>query len=269
MSGARAKIRRGYVETRAGQVHYLERDGRAAPIVFLHQTASAAHTYEGVMKSPHLVHRVVALDTPGFGGSFDPPGWPTMRGYANVLREAIDGLGIDRFHLFGHHTGACLGAEMAMMWQDRVASLMMLGPVLMNEAEREQFRGAFQEPFRPVEDGSHLVKNWRYARANNPDCDPEIVHDEVVCMIRAWKGRAQAYSAVSYQDNAKVLSRVKAPILLLTSKTDYFHAEFGRALALRPDAAVATVQGGNFAPMLGGPSIAKAISKFLDSLSDS
>ncbi len=260
------RIRKGYAETPAGEVHYLERAGASPPIVFLHQTASAADTYDHMMASDRLPNRLIALDTPGFGGSFDPPGWPSMGRYAEVVMQALDVLGAERFHLFGHHTGACLGAEMAVRWPERVASLMMLGPVLMTRAEREQFRAGFRQPFAPVEDGSHLVKNWAYARSHNPTVDLEIVHREVSCMIRAWKGRAQAYSAVSYQDGAKVLARVKAPVLLLSSKTDYFYGQFDRALALRPDAAVAMVRGGNFAPMVGASSVVAAVAAFLQGL---
>lgn len=258
------RVRKGYADIDPGEIHYLERSGTRTPIVFLHQTASAADTYDRVLADPRLPGRLIALDTPGFGGSYDPPGWPSMRRYAEILVQALDSLGVKDFHLFGHHTGACLGAEMAVRWPARVRSLMMLGPVLMTAQERDQFRAGFKEPFAPVEDGSHLLKNWNYARANNPDCDLEIVHREVSCMIRAWKGRAQAYTAVSRQDGHRMLARVKCPILLLSSKTDYFYDQFHRAAELRPDAAVAMVRGGNFAPMTGAASVAGAVAKFVE-----
>lgn len=46
----------------------------------------------------------VALDSPGFGGSFLPQGAPSARDYGAWLLEAIDALGIERFHLAAHHT---------------------------------------------------------------------------------------------------------------------------------------------------------------------
>jgi pimeloyl-ACP methyl ester carboxylesterase len=261
-----SSIYKRYADTPAGQVHLLERPGADLPVVLLHQTASSSNTYEEILQAGVGDHRLIAVDTPGFGGSFDPPGLPAMEDYAVQVVAALDALSIPRFHLFGHHTGASLGAEIAVHWPERAASLTLLGPVLMSPDEREQFRDAYQTPFTPTADGAHLLANWRYASQHNADCDPLILHREVLNMARAWQGRAQAYSAVSWQDGEDLLRRVACPILLMSSETDFFHAQFDRATSLRPDAAVAMVDGGNFAPMLGAASITAALARFLDGL---
>jgi pimeloyl-ACP methyl ester carboxylesterase len=261
-----SSIYKRYADTASGQVHVLERPGADLPVVLLHQTASSSNTYEEILKAGVGAHRLIAIDTPGFGGSFDPRGMPSMSDYAEQVIAALDALSVPRFHLFGHHTGASLGSEIAVRWPERAASLTMLGPVLMTPDERKQFRGAYETPFTPVADGSHLLSNWRYASQHNADCDPLILHREVLNMARAWQGRAQAYSAVSHQDGQDLLRRVSCPILLLSSESDFFHAQFDRATSLRPDAAVAMVDGGNFAPMLGAASITTALQSFLDGL---
>lgn len=260
---SRRALRCGYVDTPDGQIHYREVAGTAPAIVFLHQTASSSSSFRRVMERLRLPNRLVALDTPGFGSSFAPRGWPPMADYARWTIEALDALRVRRFHVFGQHTGANVAGELAVRHPDRVRSVTLLGPVPMSAAERREFRKLLSEPIRPRADGAHLLENWGYAARYNPGCDPEIVHDEVVSMLRAWRGRPQAYRAVSFNDSLAVLRRIRAPVLLMTSPGDYFFPRFLEVCAARPDAAAATVGGDNFQPLLDPGGVARALEKFL------
>jgi pimeloyl-ACP methyl ester carboxylesterase len=258
------EIRCGYVDTRDGQLHYREIAGTAPAIVFLHQTASSSSSFQRVMQRLRLPNRLIALDTPGFGSSFAPRGWPSMAEYARWTVEALDALRVRRFHVFGQHTGANLAGELAVRHPARVCSVMMLGPVPMAAPERREFREMLgKQPISPRVDGQHMLENWGYAAQYNPGCDPEILHDETVNMLRAWRGRPQAYRAVSFNDSLAVLRRVRAPVLLMTSPGDYFHARFHQVCAVRPDATIATVGGDNFQPLLDPVGVARAITRFV------
>src|SRR5512144_2358268 len=104
-------ILKGYANIGAGQVHYRRQHGPGRPVVCLHQTASSGAMWVKVMERMSGERPFVALDTPGFGGSFDPPVLPPSIGaYAEWLLEAIDALGIGQFHVLCHHTGACIAA---------------------------------------------------------------------------------------------------------------------------------------------------------------
>ena len=260
-------IRCGYVDTRDGQLHYREAAGTAPAIVFLHQTASSSSSFQRVMQRLRLPNRLVALDTPGFGSSFAPRGWPKMADYARWTIEALDALGVKRFHVFGQHTGANLAGELALRHPARVRSVSMLGPVPMSAAERREFRKMLGErSISPRADGQHLLENWGYAAHYNPGCDPQILHDETVNMLRAWRGRPQAYRAVSFNDSLGVLRRLRAPVMLMTSPGDYFHSRFLEVCAVRPDAAISTVGGDNFQPLLDAAGVARAIERFVGEL---
>src|SRR5205085_8025397 len=129
-------------------------------IVFLHQTALSAKTYDPTLRVLDVPNRLVAIDTPGFGGSYDLEGMPTLEWYADQILATLDALDIRRFHLFGHHTGASLGVEIAARVPNRVLSLMMAGPVFMTPEESAAFIAGYHEPITPQRDGSHLMKNW-------------------------------------------------------------------------------------------------------------
>lgn len=265
--GAKAKVVRcGYADTGAGQIHYREVAGRAPAIVFLHQTASSSASFQLVLERLKLPNRLIAVDTPGFGGSFDPKGWPTLARYASWMLEALDALNLRQFHLFGHHTGANVAAAIALRVPQRVCSVMMLGPAQLSASERLAFRGAFSAPIRPRHDGAHLLQNWAYAADNNPGCSAELLHGEVVSMLRAWRGRGQAYRAVSFDDTGATIRKIRAPLLFMSAPGDYFHPRFAEVCALRPDAAVAMVGGDNFPPLRDASGVARAVEKFVQNL---
>ena len=259
-------IRRSYVDTQHGQIHLHEVAGMDPPIVFLHQTALSAKTYDPLLRALSVPNRLIAFDTPGFGGSYDPEGWPDLEFYAGEIVAALDALGVERFHLFGHHTGASLGIEIAAGAPDRVASLMLAGPVFMTPEEREAFIAGYKDPITPQRDGSHLLRNWGYAATHNPDCDVAILQGAVADLLRAWRGRPQAYMAVAHHDTETRARRLRLPVLLLTTDGDFFRPTFERAIALFPDARQAVTDGDNFPAAADPEGVAAAITAFLETL---
>lgn len=262
----RSTVRKSYVDLADGQLHVREVAGSEPAIVFLHQTACSAQSYDPLLAELDVPNRLVAIDTPGFGGSFDTSGWPSLADYTAWILDGIDGLGIGRFHVFGHHTGSSLAVYLAAHHPQRVLSIMLAGAELMTPEERRQFRQSHGEPIAPQHDGSHLQVNWDYAAGYNAGVPAEIIHDEVVAMLRAWNSRPQAYRAVAASDTPALTAMLKAPVLLLTSPDDYFHAELDRAKAAFPGAAIATTGGANFQPTADPQGVARAMEAFLATL---
>ena len=262
-----AEVKKAYVDTPAGQVHYRYRAGSGVPVVFLHQTASSSAMFEAMMAAYPGEERLVALDTPGFGGSFDPPGQPVIRDYAGWLADAAAALGLDRYHLFGHHTGACVGVEMAAAWPERVASLAIIGPVVLSAEERDTFRELYPKAFRPSPDGAHLQKMWAYVREiGGDDLSLELWQREFTDTSRAWQGHIQVYSTIWDQDFGALLERVSAPLLMMCSPGDVLWPVFDRARHLRPDAEFMELGGTNFQPDQEPARIAEVLAAFLRGL---
>ncbi|HYC02171.1 MAG TPA: alpha/beta fold hydrolase [Azospirillaceae bacterium] len=243
------RIRKAYVDTPAGQVHYRQHGGGSGtPIVFLHQTASSGAMWEEVMRRLPQDRPLYALDTPGFGGSFDPEGFQPMEQYAAWVLAAIDGIGLKRFHICGHHTGACIGVDIAAKNPDRVASLAMIGPVPLTQEERDAFRQHYQKPMSPTADGSYLLQTWEYLRGLGAHSDLTLHHREVVDTLRAWMGRFQVYTAVWDQDFIGLMKQVRCPMHLMCAPDDVLMPFLDRARELRPDATSKVLKGANFEP---------------------
>jgi pimeloyl-ACP methyl ester carboxylesterase len=262
------RVTKAYVDTPEGQVHVHLAAGDDPAIVFLHQTALSAKTYDPTLRVLDLPNRLIAIDTPGFGGSYDLAGMPTLAWYADQILATLDGLGAERFHLFGHHTGASLGIEIAARVPGRVLSLMLAGPVFMTAEESAAFVAGYHEPITPQRDGSHLMTNWGYSAQHNPECDVSIMQDAVADLLRAWRARPQAYMAVAHHDTAARAAEVQAPVLLLTTPGDFFRASFDRAEAIFPHARTTETGGDNFPAAADPHGMAAAIKAFVEALGD-
>ncbi|MBP8233017.1 MAG: alpha/beta fold hydrolase [Rhizorhabdus sp.] len=260
-SARRTILSRGYLDLGDGQLHYVRRHGDGAPIVFLHQTASSSRMWTKVMTRLHNGRPLWALDTPGFGASFDPPCDPTMADYSRWLGEAVDQLaGCGSVHLVGHHTGASIALAYAAANPARVHSLTLFGPAALTEEERSHYASRLGAPFRPNRSGAYLLKNWEYLRVGGADRDIELLHREMMDMMRGWASRPHAYRAVWEQDVAAQLRAIVCPLHLVSSPDDLLFGLFDRTCAVRPDARVTILSGGaNFAPDLNADEVASAL----------
>lgn len=260
-------MKRAYVDTAHGQIHYREAGRAGAPtILFFHQTASSGRMFEGVIARLADRFRCIAFDSPGFGQSFQPESIPSVQWLGLRLVDAIDALGLDRFVLCGHHTGGCVALEIAHAIPQRVQGLSIIGPVTPTAAERTEFSKVFTEPFRPEASGEFLPVAWKYLRMIGAGSSVELQTAELVDHLIAWRTMPMAFSGVWRQDANALLRDVRAPLQLVCSKDDVLWPMFARACELRPDAKTALVEGGDFQPDRDPDGVARALREFATGL---
>jgi pimeloyl-ACP methyl ester carboxylesterase len=117
----------------AGDVaSFVREQGEGAPVVLLHGVPTSSFLYRKVI--PALAEqglRGVAFDFPGLGLAERPEGFDyTWSGLARWTGEAVDALGIDRFHLVVHDIAGPIGCEWAVRSPERVLSLTALNCML-------------------------------------------------------------------------------------------------------------------------------------------
>jgi pimeloyl-ACP methyl ester carboxylesterase len=105
-------LSKGYVPSPFGQLHFAE-CGTGEPVLMLHQTPRSWTEYRDVLPLVGAEHRAIAMDTLGFGASAAPEGPHSIERFADAAEALVDALGLDRFHLVGHHTGGVI-AEAAL-----------------------------------------------------------------------------------------------------------------------------------------------------------
>jgi pimeloyl-ACP methyl ester carboxylesterase len=235
-------MRRGYVDVSRGQLHYRTAGTGPTTVVLLHQTAASGAMYEAFVET-YLAgddatdFRFVALDTPGFGNSFVPPTHFDIGDFALDFLEALDALGVDSFHVLGHHTGVAMAVRLGVIVPERVRSVTMFGPLAITAEQNAEHYRAIQ-PIVYEETGEYLVAVWDYASGApvgsplRPDLD--LHHREVVDKLKAGNRFHEAYEAVFTTDIGADMARVVAPLLLLASEADSLNVYLEQTLAANP-----------------------------------
>jgi pimeloyl-ACP methyl ester carboxylesterase len=144
----------------------------------MHQAGRTGKIFErlGRLLSPH--YRSLMIDLPGFGESDPLPDGFTVADVAASVIEFLDGLGVEKVRLSGHHTGAVIAGEIAATYPERTVALAPTGyPVYQSPEERRQIANSPQK-VRPIltlgghsvpviteysSDGSHILRLFQRA----------------------------------------------------------------------------------------------------------
>jgi pimeloyl-ACP methyl ester carboxylesterase len=248
-----AAVRRGFVDTADGQVHYREA-GSGKPLVMLHPSPGSAKMLEPLIASlASPDRRVLGLDTLGNGDSSPPRVQdPDLAYFVRGHMHAIDALGLERFDLYGSHTGANLACEIAIAQPGRVRRLILDGVSLYAPAERAEMLERYALPVKIDHFGSQIHFLWSFVREAylfwpwyKPDAahargvglpGAEDLHDKAVEVLKAARTYHLSYRAAIAYDKQARLPLVRVPTLLACARTDMLLEYFDRVRALMPSA---------------------------------
>jgi pimeloyl-ACP methyl ester carboxylesterase len=165
-----------------------------------------------------------------FGASYSPSYQPSgIKYYIDVFMVLVKHLGISKFHVFGHHSGASIATEMAVLHSDQVLSLSVCGAAFMTPEEQKEFADKEIVMYnKPVEDGSHFLKVWEYLE---PQGHWNVVdkHFQALDAFRAYAGRLQIYTCVFSQPILELVKKITCPLLVMSSEEDLLYPYMPRA----------------------------------------
>lgn len=264
MTAANSVLIRGYVDAPSGQIHYREL-ATGFPLVLLHQTATSGRVYEPVMRLLSDRYRCIAIDTPGFGNSDSPPSQYNMSDYAKAIHSAVTSLGVNRYHLLGHHTGSSIAIEMAYLFPDAVDHLVLHScPEGTDEFRKQKL--AESVPLKINKEGDHIdfvtkrLLNYRTPWKNDQ------LHAFITEYLTAAPKYHEAHLAVWDHHAIDRAPAVKAKTLLLSGEFDDFVKEHEDIAARMPDARTEVLQGMSRLCMIEDPGrYAKVVGEFLAS----
>jgi pimeloyl-ACP methyl ester carboxylesterase len=227
-------------------VHYRD-TGSGIPLILLHQSPHSSKMFTAAydLLAARGV-RAIGMDTPGFGMSDVPDPRPSIETYASVIPSLMDGLGIDRCTVLGHHTGASIAIEFALNHPERLKGVILNGPPIYDE-EKKAASLARAERHGPVPeaDGSHFLRSWqRRVNATPGWSNLKAMHRSVVDTLSngdtAWYGHIAAYE----HDTLGKFQKIAGPALIFTNTGDDVYSWAKRAHELRPDFEYAELEGG-------------------------
>lgn len=109
------------------KVRILDKGNGPAVLVLHHEIGSMSWTafYEALAESFHTL----VPDLPGWGGS-DRPEWARhVRDIAALVAQLLDKAGLDKVAIVGLGYGGWIAAELATFAQNRLSSLVLVGPM--------------------------------------------------------------------------------------------------------------------------------------------
>jgi pimeloyl-ACP methyl ester carboxylesterase len=240
--------KKGYADGPFGQLHYMTA-GEGVPLVMTHQSPDSMVQFEPVMSllADKGIH-AIAVDIPGYGMSDTPDHPPSIAEYATLLPSILDHFGLQTANLLGHHTGALIMTEAALLYPERVDKLVLNGPLPLSDDERTYFREmmAVEKTWAPRWDGSHLSERWAFRFNAMPEWtdlaafDTHFVHG-LLAGDRVW----YAHDAVFDYKHEDAIAKLKCPTLILANTGDAIYAQSRRTAELRPDFAYAELAGGS------------------------
>lgn len=126
----RGGARSNWFDSSVGRVHYFTQEGKGSlpPVVLLHGLGSSALGYAQLVQSvlPHT-SSIVAVDTPAHGDSAVPSSISPDVLFEGV-KECLDQLSIERFHLAGNSLGGGMATQYALHAPERLESLFLMSP---------------------------------------------------------------------------------------------------------------------------------------------
>ena len=251
--------RRGFVDVPGGQVHYREAGaGGARPLVLLHASPGSGKMLTPLLREMAAHRRTIALDTRGNGDStaLDQAD-PGIADFATATLQALDGLGVGSFDLFGTHTGASIAMETAIQAPGRVRRLILDSMGLWSPEWRDDYLARNSPKIAPDLMGSQF--NWAFhycrdqylfwpwyqrtaaARRANGLPAPGVLHDVVVEVLKAIGSYHLSYRAAARHPKRDRLKLITVPTLVTSSPTDMLFQFLDEMAALVPGAERAVV----------------------------
>ncbi len=246
------RAKHGLVQSPHGAIEYREA-GEGSPVLLLHWNSASAAYFLPVLPllAPHV--RAIAMSTMGHGESDRPPTpYASLHEHAQATAWLLDGLGLERVHVVGTHTGAMIGTELAVSWPERVDRLVLEEPFNWNTERRRDAHLRLHEYHEPDAEGEFLKRLWQWTRdrlaEEMPGVEPDFrllrqrfmdklrLADEAPAPIApmAWEG-AGPYAMCHYE-MWEAAPRVQAPTLVIHGTGSQLGRSHEKFLELIPHA---------------------------------
>jgi pimeloyl-ACP methyl ester carboxylesterase len=255
-------MRRGYVDTPLGQVHYRT-EGEGDPLLLLGSSGRSSRMFIELIGLLSSQFRVVAIDYLGSGESDPLPPDLGIPDLGHNLVDCLDGLGVEKANVFGLHTGNKVGSALAARWPKRVSTFILCGQthsIIPSLEERNHGLGerAKIQPGELDEERSLLVAWstlsqrisdlwWQtsYLRTNGPRAAVERAQQMAIDELEAFRDIPALYRMNFSYDMVEDWRQISIPTLVLEVTTPREDALYGRhgpiVRDLIPGAALATL----------------------------
>lgn len=214
-------VERAFVPTKSGRIH-IATAGQGFPVLLLHQTPRSWDEYRDVLPILGQSYRAIAMDTLGFGDSQRlPKGENSIERWAAGAHHLMEALGISRFAVVGHHTGAVVAVEMAASHPERVAALVLSSCPWIDAPRRLAHTGKrVIDDVEHTNNGAHLTELWQRRQPYYPKGDIALLERFMADALKAGPlavGGHQACNAYAMETRTPLIT---SPTLVIAATDD-------------------------------------------------
>jgi pimeloyl-ACP methyl ester carboxylesterase len=154
-------LRQRVIRTAAGRVH-LWTGGKGPAVILMHGSPGNAWLVKPVAERLSRRFCVYAIDTPGFGGSDAlPVAVTSVAQLADGYRDILDALGLENTLIYGTHSGAAIGLELAHRHPERVSGFVLEGvPAFTPDEMRPLLAPEYLVALEPDVLGGQYARTW-------------------------------------------------------------------------------------------------------------
>lgn len=231
-AGARiAGLRRASIELTEGPLHFVEA-GVGEALLLIHGGHGSWTHWIANIETLARTRRVIALDMPGFGASFNPQPAYSIEQYAGVVSAVLDSLRIERAAIAGFSFGCIVASAAARGEPNRISHLALVNAPGIGPTSPIATRLTKALSELSVRKGLRLgaTESLRQMQLFNHG----LIDDEVVNMMLANLRQTRFVSRDVSQSirTDLILHGVRQPILIFIGREDV-HRQFGLSGALR------------------------------------
>lgn len=229
-------VTRNYRQGRFGQLHYrlaipelLSKDiaSGKAPLLFLHSIPNSSRIYNRLLAEMGRDRLAIAVDTPGFGLSDQPPFTPTIDDYSACIGDFIRELGeefeFERVDLFGYHFGSKIAMILARQQPTFIRRLVLVSAPIYTKRElaEEELSLNAPRPDQSPADGADLKRDWQKSWNNRDELTGAwFVQREIAEGLANSAQVHQANLAAFSVQHAEQLPLINHPLLVICPGDD-------------------------------------------------
>jgi len=245
MSNTSLKIERRFVDTPRARIH-VAMAGHGEPLLLLHQTPRSWDEFRDVLPLLGRHYHTIAMDTVGFGDSDAlPAGDDSIEAWAACAFDLLDGLGVAKAAVVGHHTGAAVAVEMAAARPERVSALVLSASPYVDAARRAAPGKKVIDEAGTRSDGTHLLELWNMRQPFYPAGDTDLLQRFIVDALKAGRLAAEGHRVVGRYVMETRLPLVRCPTLVVSPTADpHAHPVARKVAAAIAGARLIEVEGG-------------------------
>lgn len=203
-------------------------DGHGDVLLLIHGLGSNAKGWSRNIHELSRQHRVIALDLPGYGYSDKGAYEYSLEFYAQVLKEFLTGLGVEKATLVGHSMGGQIAMVTALEYPDLVDRLVLISPAgfeTFTDGEGDWMRGAVSAKFVQEATIRNVAVNLKSNFFDTPEEADFMITDRI--QVRGASDFADYCYAVSRNVGAMLdspvfdrLEDIPHPTLVLFGEND-------------------------------------------------